>query len=422
VLPYLDCADELRICDLCSYLPHEIDDTQAIVIAVADNVFVWEGQKTERSNGTERLVISRKWERRWNYAAMIRPDPGQVFSWASLAHYGYRGPEVICMTDSRNGSPVNVVALSAVLNKTNETLPSLLLPSSSPNWMSSSGRFSTTWSATDVNTKVGLMACCEHWLAASMVYISWSSWPSTEVAMHVMDIHSHRGLGHCWIVGIITALAVSEKNGEGFLVAGQEDGKVNVWKVPNADEECQLTNVLEGHVGAVTSILFGCNGSVLCTGSEDNTVRLWRKSLDNSMFEVNATDVCEDYRDTGSSSMCCDGSFLVFVRAPLPRSVAIGNGASLWNLVLGTWERSFYKHDLFVNCVALRGALLATSSGKVTHRGCCVQLWHAPTGAPLAHFQNPELISHLFIPEQLEQHRIIGGRPPEQEVPVASTN
>jgi WD40 repeat protein len=91
-------------------------------------------------------------------------------------------------------------------------------------------------------------------------------------------------------------------------------------------------------------------------------------------------------------------------------------GASLWDLGTGQWEKSFFKRGHSVSCVVLFDVLLATSATPGQGRGCTVQLWHAPTGTTLSTISNPAPVTALFVAEivkvgQDETHRLSGSTP-----------
>ncbi|HXQ35783.1 MAG TPA: hypothetical protein VN843_17340, partial [Anaerolineales bacterium] len=69
-------------------------------------------------------------------------------------------------------------------------------------------------------------------------------------------------------------------NGQ-WLVSCSEDSTVRVWNPSEGNQ----TNVLEGHLGAVTSVAFSSDGAILASKSIDNTLRFWRS--DN--WEILAT-------------------------------------------------------------------------------------------------------------------------------------
>jgi len=94
--------------------------------------------------------------------------------------------------------------------------------------------------------------------------------------------------------------------------------------------------------------------------------------------------------------MHCDGSRLALVQGPR-KGFVFEQSASIWNLALGKMSRAFAKKEHSVNCVALCGSIMATSSGSKTR--CSIQLWHASTGAMLSNITNPGQVSFLLMTE-----------------------
>ena len=73
--------------------------------------------------------------------------------------------------------------------------------------------------------------------------------------------------------------AIASNNDGSLLLSGSDDGTARLWNL--ADPEPSDTSiVLRGHKGAVTTVGFGPAGHWLITGSNDNTVRLWTRKLD----------------------------------------------------------------------------------------------------------------------------------------------
>lgn len=58
------------------------------------------------------------------------------------------------------------------------------------------------------------------------------------------------------------------------LASGSDDNTVRLWRVPDG----ALLRTLEGHTEQVWSVAFSPNGQVLALGSGDRTVGLWRVS------------------------------------------------------------------------------------------------------------------------------------------------
>lgn len=257
-----------------------------------------------------------------------------------------------------------------------------------------------------VNT-VELAACSGHWFAVVARDPAGSKGEAQPgiTMLRILELPDGAVLGSLWCNKAVTALAV-QSGAEGFVVVASEDFAVRVHSVPMADEALGLVAALIGHTAVISSISVGANANFICTGSQDKTVRLWRRQTGTKgpPFKANlGLEVCEEFRDgnsevapnLGGSSVVCDGQWLAFVQAA--RLGTWEQGASLWNLALGKWERSFFKRGHSVNCVAHRGVVLATGATS-RNKNCSVQLWHSPTGTALSSIQSPaERVSRLSL-------------------------
>jgi len=351
-----------RICELCSLLPPSgpTQDARPLVIAAERKARAWDSHKPSAPA--------------WSL--------DQRLQWLALAASRDEGREVLCTLQSGPGAALELRALDAP----QEVLHSVPVAAGSSSRAKPSGllpRRGSQW-------EVRLAACCGTWFAA----MSWVD--ADAAAVRVLELPSGRCLGHFGCTRDATTALAVQSGDFGFVVTGSENGSVRIWGVPSADSQCTLRSVLPGHSATVTSLAIGGNGHFVCSGSKDSTVRLWRRQRSDASFQANSPAVCEDYRATGSSSICCDGFHLAFLQTP--RIGSSEQGVSLWNLALGRWERSFFKRDHNVRCVALRGTVLATScSSGLSHRGCAVQLWHAPTGTPLSLIESPSPVAHLLL-------------------------
>ena len=71
---------------------------------------------------------------------------------------------------------------------------------------------------------------------------------------------------------------------EGNMIAGgKADNTIQLWSFDNSssyhmEEAADKEHILNGHDGSVTSIVFSPDGSILASGSDDGTIRLWEAS------------------------------------------------------------------------------------------------------------------------------------------------
>eukprot|EP00929_Paragymnodinium_shiwhaense_P064810 TRINITY_DN32513_c0_g1_i1.p1 TRINITY_DN32513_c0_g1~~TRINITY_DN32513_c0_g1_i1.p1 ORF type:complete len:780 (+),score=118.56 TRINITY_DN32513_c0_g1_i1:73-2412(+) len=212
----------------------------------------------------------------------------------------------------------------------------------------------------------------------------------------VAEYATGKNVGHCSVTTEQFTCLCLGSSAPAFVATGSSSGAVRVWSILGNDSLCELRCVLQGHRDAVSCLILGGGGHILCSGSSDGTVRLWRTKKGELNYKANTPAVCTDFRSGGAAgSLACDGSSLAFVQAP--RLGSWEQGAALWDVVLGQWQRSFFKSSHSVRCVALRGALLATSGGAASTRGCMVQLWHASTGVALSVIRCPALVTQISL-------------------------
>jgi len=74
-----------------------------------------------------------------------------------------------------------------------------------------------------------------------------------------------------------TSVAISPPNGSGrsWLAAGCEDGTIAIWHYYSRERRLEPRCTLEGHSAGIRSLCFSGDGTVLASGSKDQTIRLW---------------------------------------------------------------------------------------------------------------------------------------------------
>eukprot|EP00746_Dinoflagellata_sp_MGD_P128474 gnl/MRDRNA2_/MRDRNA2_62841_c0_seq1.p1 gnl/MRDRNA2_/MRDRNA2_62841_c0~~gnl/MRDRNA2_/MRDRNA2_62841_c0_seq1.p1 ORF type:complete len:860 (+),score=114.16 gnl/MRDRNA2_/MRDRNA2_62841_c0_seq1:81-2660(+) len=245
-------------------------------------------------------------------------------------------------------------------------------------------------------------AASGNWIAVLRLATWRERGPGYASAICISDLCSGQCLGHLFTHDTIAALAVV--HGEnGLLMTGGNDGIVRAWGVPLLDRHCNLLGVFPGHCSRVSSIVASTNGLFMCAGAKEGRVRVWRRQRSGVPFKAHHAHVCEEHRAAGSGSISIAGTLMAFVQ--VPRLGSWEQGASLWDLAIGRWEHSFFRSGHSVQCVALCGVFLATSSGPdATHpdRGYDIQLWYAATGMPrlgdpISCIQSPGPVRRLLL-------------------------
>ena len=142
------------------------------------------------------------------------------------------------------------------------------------------------------------------------------------------------------------------------LASGSDDETVRLWRVADGAP----LRTLEGHTDYVRSVAFSPDGATLASGSGDNTVRLW------GVADGAALRTLE-----GHTSFVTSVAF-----SPDGATLASGSGdktVRLWRVADGAHLRTLEGHTLFVMSVAFspEGATLASGSPDGT-----VLLWGVP--------------------------------------------
>ncbi|WP_433700197.1 WD40 repeat domain-containing serine/threonine protein kinase [Nocardiopsis sp. CA-288880] len=144
-----------------------------------------------------------------------------------------------------------------------------------------------------------------------------------------------------------------------LLATGSTDETARLWDTNTGEH----ITTLEGHEGNVTSVAFSPDGNLLATGGDDNTVRLW----DTNSGE-HTTTLEEHEGNVTSVAFSPDGNLL---------ATGSGGTARLWNTNTGEHTTTLEGHEGNVTSVAFSpdGNLLATGSDDHT-----VRLWDTNSG------------------------------------------
>jgi len=322
-MPHLDMHTPQRYCELCSLAPYAGDQPGDASLATSSSSYmlaITAGQKAFA----------------WDTRSPGRPcwTVDEMVQWAGVASCSTAGNQpAFCIVKGGGAIDLHMVdaggqiAARSSFGRRSAT-PTRRNPSLS----------STTSNSVDVD----VMACCGNWMAITQ-YDKAGNW-----TVQVIDLLSSKIVGVCVAPPgseTITALGLQpgNKSEPGLLVTGSFSGSVRIWSIPPLEKEasqCALESVLTSHRDGIMAIGFAGNGNFLCTGSRDGTVRAWKRQ--KAGFDSNAALVCEEFRASKfGAAMSCDGTYMVYTQAP--RLGSWEQGASLWNVALGRWERSFFK-------------------------------------------------------------------------------
>jgi WD40 repeat protein len=148
-----------------------------------------------------------------------------------------------------------------------------------------------------------------------------------------------------------------------LLATGSNDGTVKIWNVQTGG----LIRTLEGHSGPVNSVIFSPDGELLASGSSDNTVRIWHVS-DGTLLRTLEGHIGTVY----SVAFSPDGNLLA--------SGSADNTARIWQVSEGALVHTLEGHTSTVNGVVFSpdGSLLASGSSDNT-----VRIWQVSDGTLL---------------------------------------
>ncbi|KAF6525890.1 hypothetical protein HZS61_011685 [Fusarium oxysporum f. sp. conglutinans] len=156
----------------------------------------------------------------------------------------------------------------------------------------------------------------------------------------------------------VTSVAFSN---DGTLIAsGSEDNTVKIWNALTGKRE----RTLERHTGSVTSVVFSSDGKLIASGSEDNTVKIWNVVTGKEEWTL------EGHTEWVTSvAFSNDGTLIA--------SGSLDETIKIWNVVTGKEERTLEGHTSSVESVAFSNdsTLIASGSWDET-----IKIWNVVTG------------------------------------------
>jgi predicted NACHT family NTPase/tRNA A-37 threonylcarbamoyl transferase component Bud32 len=138
-----------------------------------------------------------------------------------------------------------------------------------------------------------------------------------------------------------------------LLASGSDDNTIRIWRVENGS----LYHTLEGHTRWIRSVAFSPDGSRIASGSDDNTVRLWL--VEDGLPLQSLT---EHQKPVFSVAFSSDGSLLA--------SGSFDKRVLIWRVDDWTLQKTLKGHTVGIRSVAFSpdGSLLASGSDDKTIR------------------------------------------------------
>eukprot|EP00253_Pinus_taeda_P034850 PITA_34850 len=143
----------------------------------------------------------------------------------------------------------------------------------------------------------------------------WAKAPSARKHSFVTTLHKHKSA--------INALSLSADGS--ILYSGGCDRSVIAWKrdITKSVEHIQVSGILRGHMGAI--LCLGSITDLLCNGSADTTIRVWKKglSLENNVVAHSCFLILEGHcrpvtaittSNVGMEYVFCSGSLDHYIK------------------------------------------------------------------------------------------------------------
>jgi WD40 repeat protein len=170
------------------------------------------------------------------------------------------------------------------------------------------------------------------------------------------------------------------------VATGAADGTIRLWR----ERDGAPLQTLAGHTAAITSLAYSPDGTVLASGSDDNTARLW--SSDGTVRRVLAGHTF----GVTSVAFSPDGKRLV--------TASVDGDARIWSVATG---RTVQRLSFHVSTVS-QAAFSPDGRWVVTAGPTAAGIWQVRTGLPLyiLHGTTGQLLTAAFAPDS---RRIVVG-------------
>ena len=164
--------------------------------------------------------------------------------------------------------------------------------------------------------------------------------------------------------GIVTSIAFSPDGS--LLASGSLDNTIRLWDVSNFT----LNQTITGHTGGVSDVAFSPDGLTLASASADKTIRIWSPVSGE-----------EEMRFTGHTDAVTSVAF-----SPDGKTLASGSADTtirLWDTRTGKHQQTLTGHTDRVTSVAFNPDVSLDSDGKTLASGSwdkTIRLWDITTG------------------------------------------